>query len=70
MNTFIDRAQSGGRMNERRTEALVERIELDGETWIGNKAVPVHVGLIRATYADARAGDPCGLHRHERWRAA
>ncbi|MDZ4286365.1 MAG: malonate decarboxylase subunit alpha [Prosthecobacter sp.] len=54
LNTFIDPAQTGGRMNARTTEPLVERIELDGQMWLRYKAVPIHVGLIRATYADAR----------------
>jgi propionate CoA-transferase len=54
LNTFIDPAQCGGRMNARTTETLVERIELDGQTWLRYKSVPIHVGLIRATYADKR----------------
>ena len=54
LNTFIDPAQSGGQMNARTTEPLVERIELDGQTWLRYKPVPIHVGLIRATYADKR----------------
>lgn len=54
LNTFIDPAQTGGRMNARTTEPLVERVEIDGETWLRYKSVPVHVGLIRATHADAR----------------
>jgi propionate CoA-transferase len=54
LNTFIDPAQSGGRMNARTTEPLVERIELDGKTWLRYLPVPIHVGLIRATHADAR----------------
>jgi propionate CoA-transferase len=54
LNTFIDPAQSGGRMNARTMEPLVERLELDGQTWLRYKSVPIHVGLIRATYADRR----------------
>ena len=54
LNTFIDPVQSGGRINARTTEPLVERIELDGQTWLRYKPVPIHVGLIRATHADAR----------------
>ncbi|HAL72106.1 MAG TPA: acyl CoA:acetate/3-ketoacid CoA transferase [Verrucomicrobiales bacterium] len=54
LNTFIDASQTGGRMNARTTEPLVERLMLDGQTWLRYKPVPVHVGLIRATYADAR----------------
>ena len=52
MNTFIDPLHGGGRLNALTTEPLVERIELDGETWLRYKSMPVHVALIRATYAD------------------
>jgi propionate CoA-transferase len=54
LNTFIDPAHTGGRMNARTTEPLVERIEIDGLIWLRFKSVPVHVGLIRATSADPR----------------
>lgn len=53
LNTFIDPIHSGGRMNARTTEPLVERIELDGAIWLRYKPMPIHVALIRATYADA-----------------
>jgi len=54
LNTFIDPIHNGGKLNARTTEPLVERIELDGETWLRYKPMPIHVALIRATYADAR----------------
>lgn len=54
LNTFIDPRCSGGRMNARTTEPLVDLIQLDGQEWLRYRPVPVHVGLIRATYADAR----------------
>jgi propionate CoA-transferase len=54
MNTFIDPIHGGGRLNARTTEPLVERVELDGQNWLRYKPVPIHVALIRATYADAR----------------
>ncbi len=54
LNTFIDPLQGGGMMNARTTDPLVERLDLDGRTWLRYKAMPIHVALIRATYADAR----------------
>ncbi len=54
MNTFVDPQNDGGRLNARTTEPLVERLTLDGETWLRYRAFPVHAGLIRATSADRR----------------
>ena len=54
LNSFIDPLNSGGRMNARTTEPLVERLTLDGDTWLRYRAFPVTVGLIRATSADRR----------------
>lgn len=54
LNTFIDPIHSGGMLNARTTEPLVERIQLDGDTWLRYKPIPIHVALIRATYADSR----------------
>lgn len=52
MNTFLDPNQTGGKMNARTTEDLVERINLGGEEWLWYHSMPVHVALIRATRAD------------------
>ena len=54
LNTFIDPINGGGMLNARTTEPLVERIELDGQIWLRYKPMPIHVALIRATYADPR----------------
>ncbi|MFT5124708.1 MAG: propionate CoA-transferase [Verrucomicrobiales bacterium] len=52
LGTFIDPEQAGGRLNARTTEALVERIALNGKTWLFYPAFPINVALIRATTAD------------------
>ena len=54
LNTFIDPEIEGGRLNERTTEALVERLRIDGETWLRYRSFPIETGLIRATSADRR----------------
>lgn len=52
LDTFIDPIHQGGRLNHRTPPGLVERVELGGQTWLWYKAVPLDVGLIRATVAD------------------
>ncbi len=54
LDTFIDPVHGGGRLNARTGAPLVERLELDGETWLRYRSFPIHAALIRATTADRR----------------
>ncbi|MCX6934973.1 MAG: malonate decarboxylase subunit alpha [Verrucomicrobia bacterium] len=53
MGTFVDPLHGGGRFNNRTHDSLVERIQLGGEDWLWYRAIPLNVGLIRATRADS-----------------
>jgi propionate CoA-transferase len=52
LGTEIDPERSGGRLNDRTPPGLVERVTLGDRTWLWYKALPIDVGLIRATSAD------------------
>ncbi|BAQ11241.1 coenzyme a transferase [Bacillus sp. OxB-1] len=52
IGTFIDPRQTGGRLNERTTEELIEIFEIQGKEWLFYPAIRPDVAIIRATTAD------------------
>ena len=52
LDTFIDPSQQSGRLNATSPDDLVQRVELGGETYLWYKAIPIQVGLVRASSAD------------------
>lgn len=54
LGTYVDPRLEGGKMNSLTREELVKVIEFEGEEWLYYKSFPVHVALIRGTYADEK----------------
>ncbi len=52
LGTFVDPRQQGGRMNEAAKDELVKLIEIDGQTYLRYLPFPLHVALLKGSFAD------------------
>lgn len=52
LGTFVDPRQTGGRLNARTTEELVQLTEIAGKEWLFYPVIPIDVAVIRGTTAD------------------
>jgi propionate CoA-transferase len=53
LGTFVDPEFGGGKLNACTTTELVRRMPIDGEDYLFYPTFPIHVGIVRATSADA-----------------
>jgi len=53
LDTFVDPLHGGGKINARTTTDLVQRMTVGGRDYLFYQALPIQVGIIRATSADA-----------------
>lgn len=56
LETFLDPAYEGGKMNKtsQESESLIDRIEINNERYLHYKPFPIHFALLRGTTADEK----------------
>lgn len=54
LNTFVDPSIDGGKLNQKTTEDLVEKINLDGTEYLAYKTFKPNVAIIRGSFSDRR----------------
>ena len=54
LNTFVDPDVDGGKLNDKASEDLVKRVQIESETYLFYKSFPIDVALLRGTSADEK----------------
>ncbi len=52
LGTFVDPRNTGGKINSRTTEEIVDLIEFDGKEYLAYRTFPIDVAILRGTTAD------------------
>ena len=61
LDTYVDPLLGGAKINERtkKCEDIIERVQIEGKTYLLYKAIPIDIAIIRGTCADERGNISC-----------